>query len=135
VTPSPPRARRSWLGGVVLVGVLGFVAFMTTILVTITIWPGEATLTAPLFCDDDMPDAFVVVDRYRIEPGETSYDFSLYCMGPRGQTREIGLVRPSIVLAVAHGVVIALLAVAVMIPLRRARRRSPTVDAAATAEP
>jgi len=86
----------------VLVAIVAFFALMTTIVVTGAIWPGEARLTAPLFCPDDEPDAFVVVDRYDRQPGETAYDFSLYCMGARGQTEEIGWFRPSAVLTLAH---------------------------------
>jgi hypothetical protein len=87
VTPARrPVARRSCLGGLTLLGILGFVAFMTTVLLTVTIWPGEAKLTAPLFCGDDTPEAFVVVDRYSVQPGETSYNFSLYAWA-RGARR------------------------------------------------
>jgi hypothetical protein len=124
----------SRLGILALVlGVVTFAAFITTILVTIAIWPGEAKLTAPLFCPDDKSDAFVVVDQYSPEPGRTSYNFSLYCMGSRGQTTEIGFLRPSLVLMAAHGALIALVVAALLIPIRRRRRgrRSPVVDAPA----
>ncbi|HEY7072480.1 MAG TPA: hypothetical protein VH479_20300 [Acidimicrobiales bacterium] len=116
----------------VLVGIVAFFALMTTIVVAGAIWPGEAKLTAPLFCPDDKPDAFVVVDRYHPGPGETAYDFSLYCMGPRGQTEEIGWFRPSAVLTLVH----ALLLVAgvgglVLLVRRRSRGRPPRPGAGA----
>jgi len=115
------------VGGLVVAGILAFVSFIVTVLVTEVIWPGEAKLTAPLFCADDMPDAFVVLDTTSIEPGETSYSHSLYCMGPRGQTEEIGFYRPSVVLAVAHGALVVVLVGVVVLALRRrgAPRTSP----------
>jgi len=116
----------------VLVGIVAFFSVMTTIAVAGAIWPGEAKLTAPLFCPSDKPDSFVVVDSYHPDPGETSYDFSLYCMGARGQTEEIGWFRPSAVLTLAH----ALLLVAgvgglVLLVRRRSRGRPRPVPATA----
>jgi hypothetical protein len=95
------------------------------------IWPGEAKLTAPLFCGDDTPDPFVVVDSHSVQPGETSYNFSLYCMGPRGQTEEVGFLRPSLVLTAGHATLIALLVAVVLITARRQRAvRSRASDVA-----
>lgn len=113
--------------GLVVAGVLAFVSFIVTVLVTEVIWPGEAKLTAPLFCADGMPDAFVVLDTTSIEPGETSYSYSLYCMGPGGQTEEIGFFRLSVVLTVAHGALVVVLVDVVVLALRprRAPRASP----------
>ncbi len=111
-----------------MLGALGFVAFMTTVLLTVTVRPGEAKLTAPLFCGDDTPDPFVVVDSHSVQPGETSYNFSLYCMGPRGQTEEVGFLRPSLVLTAGHATLIALLVAVVLIAARRrARHALPSI--------
>lgn len=115
--------RGACLGITALVAVLVFTAFMVTIIVTVGIWPGEAKLTAPLFCPDDKPDAFVVVDSYSVQPGETSYNFSLYCMGSRGQVDEIGFFQPAAVLTVGHA---ALIVVLVGLPILLGRRRRRT---------
>ena len=120
--------RRGWVG-LALVGILAFFALMTTIVVAGAIWPGEAKLTAPLFCSDDKPDAFVVVDRSNPAPGETVYNFSLYCMGERGQTEEIGWLRPNLVLTLGHALlIVALVGGLVLLVRRRPRRRPPVAD-------
>lgn len=116
--------RGKWIG-LALVGVLLFFSVMTTVAVAGAIWPGEAKLTAPLFCEDDKPDAFVVVDRSNPAPGETTYDFSLYCMGRRGQTQEIGWLRPSVVLTTGHAVLIVALVGGVVLLARSWPRRRP----------
>ncbi len=120
--------RRTWIV-LAVVGVLLFCSVMTTVLVSGAIWPGEAKLTAPLFCEDDKPDAFVVVDRSNPAPGETTYNFSLFCMGSRGQTQEVGWFRPSAVLTLGHAVLIVALVGGVILLIRwRARRpRAPAV--------
>lgn len=109
-------------------GILLFTAFMMTCIVTIGIWPGEAKLTAPLYCSDEKPDAFVVVDSYSTSPGETSYNFSLYCMGPRGEVDEIGFFWPCVVLTTAHGALV-LLIVGLFVARARLKRRRRAVGA------
>jgi hypothetical protein len=120
----PLTAKRACVGGGVLLGILLFCASMITCALTIGIWPGEAKLTAPLFCPDDKPDPFVVVDSYSSSPGETSYNFSLYCMGPRGDLHEVGFLWPCVVLTAAHAALILLLIALFVVPrrLRRSRR-------------
>ena len=100
---------------------VAFAALMTTTLVTMAIWPGEAKLTAPVFCTGETTDAFVVFDRYSAQPGETTYNYSLYCMGPRGQVDEVGFSRPAAVLTVGHAALIVVVAGGVLL-LRRRRR-------------
>jgi len=120
--------RRTWIL-VATVGVLLFFSVMTTIVVAGAIWPGEAKLTAPLFCEADTPDAFVVVDRSNPAPGETAYNFSLYCMGSRGQTQEIGWFRPSLVLTLGHAALIVALVGGVVLLVRSQSRRRPRAPA------
>jgi hypothetical protein len=120
-----------WIG-LAAVGVLLFFSVMTTVVVAGAIWPGEAKLTAPLFCEDGKPDAFVVVDRSNPAPGETTYDFSLYCMGARGETQEIGWFRPSAVLTLGHAVLyVALVGGVVLLVRSRPRRPLAVADAVA----
>lgn len=108
----------------VLVAILLFTSGMVTILMAMAIWPGEAKLTAPLLCDDDRPDPFVVRDTYNVRPGETSMTFSLYCVGPRGDYDEVGWTLPTLVLWAAHTAIllVLLLAVVVRARIRRSRR-------------
>lgn len=120
--------QRPGAGGCLLgLGVLLFAAVMTTVIVTIGIWPGEAKLVAPLLCPDDQPDAFVVSDTYSVQPGETTTNFSLYCMGERGQHTEIGFFVPFVLLTVLHGaLILALVAVLGLRGAARRRRQGPT---------
>ncbi|MGH9211980.1 MAG: hypothetical protein ACRD2C_15050 [Acidimicrobiales bacterium] len=121
VTGLRPRAACLGLGA--LAGVLVFVSSMMTVLLTVAIWPGEAKLTAPLFCPDGKPDAFVVVDSQSIPSGGTAYDFSLHCMGPRGEVTEVGFFWPCAVLTLGHGLLVVGL---VGIVMRRRLRRWAT---------
>jgi hypothetical protein len=125
--------RWTWIG-LAAVGLLLFVSVMTTVVVAGAIWPGEAKLTAPLFCEDGKPDAFVVVDRFNPAPGETTYNFSLYCMGARGETQEIGWFRPSAVLTLGHAVLYVALVGGVVLLVRSRARRRPRAVADAVAD-
>lgn len=123
--PLTPTRRPRWVAVLVPLGVLAFVAVMGTILVTVAIWPGEAKLTAPLFCPDDKPDSYVVADHASSGAGETSTDYTMYCMGPRGETRDVGFMRQFLVLTLAHGLLLVLLIVGfAVLGLVRARRTS-----------
>lgn len=116
--------------GVLLLGlaVMAGAALLLTLLTSV-IWPGETKLTAPLFCPDHRPDAFVVVDSYSSAPGETSYDFSLYCMGDRGDVTEVGWFRPLAVVFLAHwGLLVGGFVLAgVLAGLRQRMRRARVV--------
>lgn len=120
-------------GCLVGLGILAFAAVMTTIIVTVGIWPGEAKLVAPILCPDDRPDPFVVADSHQVSPGETSYNFTLYCMGPRGEHTDVGFFRPMLLLTVLHAVIVATLItlVTVVIVVRHRRRDGPTPTAPA----
>lgn len=103
----------------VLLGVLVFAAVMTTVAVTIGIWPGEMTLTSGWLCPDDQTDAFVVTDTFQTHEG-TSTNFTMYCMGDRGQITNVGFFRPAAILTLFHGALFVGLALLVLI-LRRLR--------------
>lgn len=123
-----PSAKWGCVAVLVALGALAFVAVMITVIVTVGIWPGEAKLTAPLFCPDDKPDVFVVADSYSTSPGETSYNFGLYCMGPRGEIANKGFFGPFVVLTLAHAALVVGLLVLVIVVLRIRRSRSRPSD-------
>lgn len=102
-----------------------FAGLMLTVIISIAIWPGEAKLLAPVFCTDARPDAVVVYDTYSPRPGETVTDFSLYCMGPRGDVTNHGWGKVFVALTVFHtGIVLALFALG-SIRAKLKRRREP----------
>jgi hypothetical protein len=107
------------LGLLILVVVGGLL--VSTIL-TIAIWPGQVKLVAPFFCTDAQPDAFVVADSYSPRPGETVTNFSLYCMGPRGDATDHGFMKPFLLTAVLNGIVLTLLVILAGLAFRRRRR-------------
>jgi hypothetical protein len=91
------------LGAIVL---LAFTAMIVTVTVTVGIWPGELKLLAPVFCTDAQPDAFVVSDTTNVQPGETTVNFTLYCMGERGDYTSHGWFGPFILAMGIHAVII-----------------------------
>jgi hypothetical protein len=106
----PIRSDRSWIGNIVGSLVLIVVGgLLLSCLLTIGIWPGEVKLVAPLFCTDAQPDPFVVADTYSPQPGETVTNFSLYCMGPRGDATDHGFLWPFMATAMLNGIVLWLL--------------------------
>jgi hypothetical protein len=125
VTPRRRRRQVGCVGLLIAFGILVFVASMMTVLIAVAIWPGEAKLTAPLFCPDDQPDAFVVVDSYSVQPGETSYNFTLYCMGPRGEVTDVGFFLPCLVLTIGHALLVLLVVGGLVLWLRRRNARRP----------
>jgi hypothetical protein len=115
--------KRAWI---VAGAALGFVFTITMLsLITSVIWPGQAKLLAPLFCDDARPDAFVVSDTYSSAPGETSTSFTLYCVGPRGDHTDVGWFKPFLGICVMNALAVTAVAVALGIRpwMRRVRRR------------
>lgn len=119
--------RPSPLAILALLGVLLFTSLMITILVSMAIWPGEAKLTAPLFCDDARPDAYVVSDTYSYRPGEQTINFTLYCVGPRGDFEEIGWMAPTLALWAGHTAILLVVGVTgVALSARRRAARAPT---------
>ena len=99
-----------------------FVGVIASCVITIGIWPGQVKLVAPVFCTDAQPDPFVVADSYRPRPGETVTEFSLYCMGPRGDATDHGFMRPFLLISVVNGVAILGLATLVGLLIRTAAR-------------
>jgi hypothetical protein len=91
------------------------------------IYPGSLRWTAPLLCPDDKPDSFVV----RIEQADsegTSTSFSLFCMGDRGEFEEVGTWKPlGILFLYGYGLMAALLGAVLLGIRRRRRRRDPLI--------
>ena len=116
---SHPRPHIAWFP---TAGILLFAATMLTIVTTLVIWPGELKLSAPLFCTDAQPDAFVVSDTYRVQPGETTTNYTMYCMGPRGDVTDVGFFGPFVATIALHMILIAVI-VAALLRVDRIRRR------------
>ncbi|MFI6216924.1 hypothetical protein ACIBCD_33420 [Nocardia brasiliensis] len=87
-------------------------------LLPIAIWPGEAELTAPLFCAEPFTEPIVVSDTYHDSEGQST-NYSMYCVGERGQYTEVGFLRPWIALWVLH----SLIAIALVGTIRLLRWR------------
>lgn len=104
------RSSSTIVAVLVAVAVLVFAGVMTTVLVTVAIWPGEMKLTGPLLCPEARTDVFVVSDTYSARPGETSTTFTMYCMGERGDVEDMGSFRPMAILTAVHTVLIVALA-------------------------
>ncbi|MEV6279749.1 hypothetical protein [Nocardia sp. NPDC051832] len=98
-------------------------------LVPVALWPGEAKLTAPLFCSATTPEPFVVSDTFHDSEG-TSTNYTLYCVGERGALTNEGFALPMLVLFTAHVLIITTLILLVTL-VRRARspRDSDTLPA------
>lgn len=56
---------------------------MFSIVIPVAIWPGEAELTAPLFCSGPYREPVVVSDTDHDSEG-TSVDYTLYCVTDEG---------------------------------------------------
>lgn len=81
--------------------------FFASILLSV-IWPGEIELTAPLFCADPYREPIVVSDTFHDSEG-TSTNFTLFCVGDRGELTDEGFMFPWLTLVAAHTALAALL--------------------------
>jgi hypothetical protein len=125
--PSRPRWFSGVLGG--LAGLLILVVvggLLVSSVLTVAIWPGQVKLVAPFFCTDAQPDAFVVADTYNVRPGETATNFSLYCMGPRGDATDHGFMKPFLLTAMLNGIVLTVVLVLLSTWFGRRRRAKIT---------
>jgi hypothetical protein len=113
---------KTWVSVGALLGFV-FTVSMVSILSSV-IWPGQAELLGPIFCDDARPDAFVVSDTYSSGTGETSTNFTLYCVGSRGDHRDVGWLWPFVGICLMNAAVLALLIGAGTLWSRRRRARA-----------
>ncbi len=118
------RKPTSVLGNIALFIIsFALVGVIASCAITIGIWPGQVKLLAPLFCTDAQPDAFVVADTYSPQPGETVTNFSLYCMGPRGDATDHGFMKPFLLISVLNGFFVLLILIIVARPTRSLKHR------------
>ncbi|MFB8275598.1 hypothetical protein [Nocardia colli] len=103
----PPRRTRKIL---VMLGVILFSTAMLGTVLPVAIWPGEAKLTAPLFCHAPYTEPIVVSDTFHDSEGQST-NFSMYCVGDRGQYTEVGFLRPWLALWVLHSAVVIALVI------------------------
>ncbi len=131
ITPSRPQ--NPIAGVLALLFVFAFVGVIGSCLITIGIWPGQLKLLAPVFCSAEQPDAFVVADTYSPRPGETVTNFSLYCMGERGDSTDQGFLFPFLLISVVNGIAIFAIVFVLGAVLRlRKRARPPSVSVDST---
>jgi hypothetical protein len=126
MTIKPSRPQNPITGVLALLFVFAFVGVIGSCVITIAIWPGQLKLLAPVFCSDEQSDAFVVADTYSPRPGETVTNFSLYCMGERGDSTDQGFLFPFLLISVVNGIAIfAIVLVLGALSLLRKRARAP----------
>ncbi|TJZ80466.1 hypothetical protein FCG67_05195 [Rhodococcus oryzae] len=87
-------------------------------MISSVIWPGQALYLAPLFCEQPTGEAVVVSDTYASGDG-TSTDFTLYCVGDRGQTIDAGWLRPFLLLWGCYAAALATVVVVVAVFSRK----------------
>ncbi|MFG1793512.1 hypothetical protein [Nocardia sp. NPDC049149] len=100
-----------------ILATLAVILFSTAMLgciLPIAIWPGEAKLTAPLFCSEPYTEPIVVSDTYHDSEGQST-NYSMYCVGERGQYREVGFLRPWLALWALHTALVVGLVVGVRV--------------------
>ncbi|MEU4312790.1 hypothetical protein [Nocardia sp. NPDC024068] len=95
----------------------GLLAGAFSIVVPVAIWPGEAKLTAPLFCSYAVTEPVVVSDTFHDSEG-TSTNYTLYCVGDHGILTNEGFALPMLVMLTAH-IVIATTLVLLAISFKR----------------
>ncbi|WP_328393873.1 hypothetical protein [Nocardia sp. NBC_00416] len=88
---------------------IGLLVGAFSIVVPVAIWPGEAKLTAPLFCSSPATEPMVVSDTFHDSEG-TSTNYTLYCVGDHGILTNEGFALPMLVMLTAHIVIATTLA-------------------------
>ncbi|MGW6330936.1 hypothetical protein [Nocardia rhamnosiphila] len=79
-----------------------------SIVVPVAIWPGEAKLTAPLFCSAPTTEPVVVSDTFHDADG-TYTNYTLYCVGDHGILTNEGFALPMLAILTAHIVIVTIL--------------------------
>lgn len=89
---------------VIVAGIALFIGFIGECIM-MAVWPGEAKLLAPVFCNDCQTEAIVVSDTYS-DNGGTSTNFTMYCVGDQGDYTNVGWMRPMLLLALIHTAIV-----------------------------
>ncbi|NKY43133.1 hypothetical protein [Nocardia cerradoensis] len=84
----------------------------------LAIWPGEARLTAPLFCRAPYLDPMVVSDTFHDSEG-TSVNYTLYCVSERGALTDEGFILPFLTLFAVHIVLVTALVLVALLWTRK----------------
>ncbi|MFD3426991.1 hypothetical protein [Nocardia fluminea] len=87
---------------------LACAAAFLTIFIAVAVWPGEAKLTAPLFCSTPATEPMVVSDTFHDSEG-TSTNYTLYCVSDRGELTDEGYALPVLALFVVHLLILSVL--------------------------
>lgn len=82
------------------------------------IWLGQAVYLAPLLCEEPTSEGIVVSDTYATGDG-TSTNFTLHCVGDRGQTIDAGWLRPFLLIWSVYLLVVAIVVVVALISRKR----------------
>ncbi|MFD3745659.1 hypothetical protein [Nocardia sp. NPDC058633] len=93
----------------------------------VVVWPGEAKLTAPLFCSPPATEPVVVSDTFHDSEG-TSTNYTLYCVGDRGELTDEGFALPMLALFAAHALILTALVVLAVLIGRVGRRNDPAEE-------
>jgi hypothetical protein len=114
-----------FISTVVVVVVAIFVALISSV-----IWPGQVAHLAPLFCADPAPTGMVISDTFATDDG-TSTNFTLYCVGARGQSVDAGWLQPFLVLwgvySLLLGAIVTMSVLYAVLLRRRNRSTAPTL--------
>ncbi len=101
----PPTRHRIGAGKVIAIvfAILVGTALLGCIL-PIAIWPGEAKLTAPVFCHSPYTDPIVVT--YAVPNSDGGSNIVMYCVGARGEYTDVGFLRPWLTLWALHAAIV-----------------------------
>ncbi|WP_216895968.1 hypothetical protein [Nocardia alni] len=115
-----PSRRRIGAGAVIAVGfaILVGTALLGCVL-PVAIWPGEAKLTAPVFCHGPYTDPIVV--SYPVD-SDGGTNITMYCVGQRGQYTEVGFLLPWLTLWALHAAIVTVLIVVITAARRISRK-------------
>lgn len=102
----------------------GLCVGLTSFVIPVAIWPGEAELTAPLFCSPPNTTPMVISDTTHDSEG-TSTNYTLYCTGPRGTLTNEGFLLPMLAILAAHILIITTLTFLFALKPRRPQDAPP----------
>lgn len=102
---------------------------LVSFVLPLAIWPGEARLTAPLFCRSPYLDPMVVSDTVQDSEG-TSVNYTLYCVSERGALTDEGFALPFLTLFAAHIVLVTAVVLVAVLWTRKSSADTPAATGA-----